>query len=316
MDYKSKYYKYKNKYLNLKNQIAGSSNRIDQQEQINVNLISEDINVNMLVNITADILESIINYMENIQKEPLYIQVFFGEDKIEKGSTFEDYGIEDDARLSIIIQNSNEYLTKKYGQSLDQERWYEAIRKNRVEDYRYFNNIKGIDTTTIGKFAFYENQLEEVNIPDSVETIGSLAFAKNQLEEVNIPDFVETIGRGAFSNNQLTTVKIPNSVETIDSIAFGNNQLEKVNIGNSVKTIGNYAFAKNRLITVEIPNSVKTIDGSAFSDNRLEEVTIPNSVTEIGWAAFANNQLEQVTIPTDTIIADNTFDRGVEIIRN
>jgi hypothetical protein len=147
----------------------------------------------------------------------------------------------------------------------------------------------GTSATSIGSYAFYQNQLTSVIIPDSVTTIGNVAFYGNLLTSVMIPDSVTSIGSYAFESNLLTSVTIGNSVTIIGSGAFGYNQLTAVTIPNSVTIIGIYAFSFNQLTSVTIGDSVTTIGSYAFESNLLTSVTIPDSVTSIGSAAFLNN---------------------------
>ena len=159
------------------------------------------------------------------------------------------------------------------------------------------DNFNDVAVETIGKYAFYDNQLTEVIIPNSVTSIGKNAFYGNNLTEVIIPNSVESIGNNAFYDNKLTEVSIGNSVESIGSDAFRDNDLTEVSIGNSVLTIGDGAFWKNKLTEVIIPNSVNSIGEDAFYANQLTEVSIPNSVKSIGNYAFYKNKLTEVSIP-------------------
>ena len=170
------------------------------------------------------------------------------------------------------------------------------------------DNFDGVAVETIGEDAFYNNQLTEVIIPNSVKSIGSYAFQDNKLTEVSIGNSVKIIGNAAFAVNQLTEVSIPNSVESIGSYAFQENKLTQVIIPNSVKSIEEYAFSFNDLTQIIIPNSVESIEEYAFQDNDLTEVSIPNSVKSIGKGAFKDNQLIKVSIGNSvTSIGENAF---------
>ena len=64
------------------------------------------------------------------------------------------------------------------------ECWYEAIRRNNTDDYEYFNKL--VDTTTIGGYAF---------------EMGGYAFENNQLTQVTIPNSVTELWPNAFDKN-------------------------------------------------------------------------------------------------------------------
>jgi hypothetical protein len=168
--------------------------------------------------------------------------------------------------------------------------------------------IGGVAVSSIGQFAFHQNQLTSVTIPSSVTSVGDYAFTSNQLASVTIPNSVTSVGSGAFAYNQLTSVTIPSSVTSIGWGAFGNNQLASVTIPSSVTSIEGYAFSSNSLTSVTIPNSVTSIGQSAFSSNSLTSVTIPNSVTSIESYAFSSNSLTSVTVPSSVMsIGDGAF---------
>ncbi len=151
------------------------------------------------------------------------------------------------------------------------------------------NGGNDFEVTSIGDYAFTENNLHSVTIPNSVTSIGNGAFEFNYLSSVTIPNSVTSIEGGAFALNSLTQVNIPNSVTSIGSSAFSANNLSSVTIPNSVTSIESGAFGHNQLTSVTIPDGVTSIGGYAFAVNNLSSVTIPNSVTSIGNGAFEFN---------------------------
>ncbi|MFA5607454.1 MAG: leucine-rich repeat protein [Leucobacter sp.] len=163
---------------------------------------------------------------------------------------------------------------------------------------------------TIAQAAFRNNNLTTVSLPSSLTTVGNDAFRNNYLESVTIPNLVTSIGISAFRDNALTAVTLPDSITTIEEDVFRNNNLASVSIPNSVTSIGISAFRDNALTTLSIPNSVTTVGNDAFRNNQLESVTIPNSVTSIGIAAFWDNSLTTVTIPDSITTIENDVFRN------
>jgi len=229
------------------------------------------------------------------------------------------------------------YLYDTYKGDTMKKKWYDAIKKENkldLKNFGYFTNV-----TRIGGFAFDNNQLTNVRIPDSVTSIGDSAFSKNQLTSVTIPNSVTrigdraffnnvvltsvefdtasnvtSIGRAAFANNQLRNVMIPDSVTSIESSAFESNQLTSVRIPDSVTKIRNWAFQHNKLTSVEFgtASNVTDIGAFAFQNNQLTSVRIPDSVTSIEDYAFQDNKLTSVEFGT----ASNVTDIGAFAFQN
>jgi len=86
--------------------------------------------------------------------------------------------------------------------------------------------------------------LTSIIIPDSVTSIGKWAFSNNQLTSVTISNSITSIEEETFQNNQLTNITIPDSVTNIGSQAFDDNQITSITIGSSV-TIHYYLALPN-----------------------------------------------------------------------
>jgi TolB-like protein len=208
----------------------------------------------------------------------------------------------------VLMGFSSSSLRAQYRNLVIPEIWGDPITS--IKDFAFSNNgltsvIIPNGVTSIGIQAFKDNQLTSVTIPNSVTSIGDSAFNGNRLTSVTIPNSVTSIGNSAFSNNRLTSVTIPNSVTSIGEYAFSNNQLTSVIIPNSVTSIGSNAFFKNQLTSVTIPNSVTSIGHGAFFVNRLTSITIPNSVTSIGGYAFSDNPLTSITIGANVSLEED-----------
>ena len=90
----------------------------------------------------------------------------------------------------------------------------------------------------------YLGKVKDVIIPEKVKisekeelpvgAIGRYAFYNEKLTSVTIPNGVTAIGRDAFNKNKLTSVIIGNSVTSIKPYAFYANKLASITIGANV----------------------------------------------------------------------------------
>ena len=169
-------------------------------------------------------------------------------------TTIGDGAIESNNLTSVVIPDS---VTEIGGSAFNNNQLPES------QAYIYARNGNGsIDYTTIVSYGGAKR--DNVVIPNNVTTIGSFAFAENNLTSVVIPDSVTTIGDWAFQSNNLTSVVIPDSVTTIGVEAFSYNNLSSVYIGansNLTETtgIGMGAFRSS--------NSTNTYNGTTYVDN-------------------------------------------------
>ncbi len=189
------------------------------------------------------------------------------------------------------------------------------------------NSIIIPDTVKIiGKEAFRNNCLTDINIPESVTTIKGLAFNNNKLKTLTIPDSVKELGNGAFTLNDIADLKLSKELKTIPA-AFGYNNLVSVTIPEGVTRIEDMAFSDNKLAEVTLPTTLEYLSG--FNNNNLKSINIPTSVTDLGKKAFARNKISSVKIPGnvktigvsafqntwhDTFLTSLTIEDGVEKI--
>ena len=120
---------------------------------------------------------------------------------------------------------------------------------------------------TIGEGAFSDNALKSVKIKSApVTVIPANAFRDNQLDTVELPDTVTEIGASAFANNQLKAITLPVKLTKVGQEAFSGNQIEKVKIPATITEFGPEVFANNqRWVVLEkadgqqaLPDSVKS----------------------------------------------------------
>lgn len=172
----------------------------------------------------------------------------------------------------------------------------------------------------IGKFAFHQNGIENVQFPEGLEVIDQAAFNSNNLTSIVLPDSVTTLGASVFAaNNQVSEVVLSKNLKEIPSRAFqavngteGAVNFTEIEIPDGVEVIGSYAFGDNHFKNLVIPDSVKEIGSSAFFQTTegmvLETVKLSKNLESIGSKAFGNSNLSYVTIPaTLTELNKNAF---------
>lgn len=144
----------------------------------------------------------------------------------------------------------------------------------------------------IGRYAFAETGVEEINLPRTLGYISDNLFSDcTKLTNISIPKYsVSDIGEFAFSScTSLKEVEIPDGVINIGNAAFEDcDALTSVVIGNGVTSIGVSAFSHTGITSLIIPASVKNI-GANMCDNctSLTSVEI-NCSGYIGDYAFYN----------------------------
>jgi hypothetical protein len=171
------------------------------------------------------------------------------------------------------------------------------------------DTIDGKPVTSIGGFAFYENSLTSITIPDSVTRISGQAFRScSSLTSITIPDGVTSIESIAFYNcKSLASIMIPDSVTSIGDQAFHNcTSLKNIAIPDSVTSIGKDAFSKcTKLTNITFQGPAPTVDADAFkgvADDAIAFVT-PKALKSFGQVGDKWNGLTlkigSVSIATD-----------------
>ena len=189
--------------------------------------------------------------------------------------------------------------------------------------------------TTIGSYAFCNNDAILVINATGVTKIEDYAFAASRVQSFNLGQ-VTHLGEGAFMSssgmaiwpqcfNNLTyigdyafagsglhsTLKVPTSVDYLGEYAFAATQISAAVLGENITAVADWLFAQNtNLTSVTLPATIESIGEYAFAECvRLESITLPASVQSIGAYAFAYCQsLKTINIPDGvTEIAEGTF---------
>lgn len=257
------------------------------------------------------------------------ISKYFGDSVVSRFSytvTDENYDKENQKYYLTVKLEFKENVDNKFADYIKPEEFvvvdgvlvkYNGNRKKiDLTDIKDKNN-KPVKIKEIGDNVFYNSDLEEIILPDSLEKIGDCAFHDcKKLKKIKIPDTVNNIGVACFCYCvKLESVNIPKHLKVISNQCFYNcSSLLKIDIPDSVTELGLASFSNcKELREIIIPGSVKSLGNSCFqnclnlnkvilSDNlinipdacfagcNLSEIIIPDSVTKIGKIAFSDNK--------------------------
>ena len=255
----------------------------------------------------------------DLQNSILGVRCFYGCSALEKVTVKDtavtcDSAFSGDSGLTLYVEADSGTIPESF--------WYYVSTSDNTKNYAsagFKALIIGEGITTIAAKAFYQMQdLESVELPDSLISIGKHAFnGCSSLINIVIPNSVTTIGSSAFEGcSGLNSITIPESVTSVEKDAFYRcSGLANVIISDGVTTICSGAFyGCSSMTSVTIPNSVTTVESSAFSGcTSLTDVTYAG--TEEQWNAITissgNDYLKSASIhfkETDkTIVASGTY---------
>lgn len=195
--------------------------------------------------------------------------------------------------------------------------------------------------TEIPDYAFTNNSITSVTIPENVKRIGQSFICdnatKNKITEINLNEGLEVID-GSFWGSKITSIDLPDSLIKLGDKAFFNClKLERVEFPENLTEIGFWAFYRSGLKEVVFSDNITYVSRGAFHRCPLKKVVIPESladivdetfyeceeleivviggnVTEIGPSAFANcTSLGAVVIPDSvTSISEDAFENSTE----
>ena len=120
-------------------------------------------------------------------------------------------------------------------------------------------------------------------MPSSVTRIDEEAFRENNLNKVDLPESLRSLGGGTFTNNNLSTIKIPSGISTIGVNTFSGNKLTSIDLPAGLKRIEQYAFYDNQISNIVIPDSVTYVKSNAFASNPLKEVNVSKYYDYLSW---------------------------------
>ncbi len=214
--------------------------------------------------------------------------------------------------------------------------------------------------TELGSNSFGSNEITSVTIPNTVIRINTFAFFNNNISDLNLSEGISVIGSSAFRDNDLTNITLPSSITNLGTLSFAGNPLNTVtsnSINPPVLEPAFSAFQRPNTLDLIVPNGSEatyvangwnffsingnltstggdfTVDGinyrtTNFNPNTVEvrggtivqNLIIPAStiikgitfqVNGIGQNAFRNTDFNSITLPnTIESIQRNAFRTG------
>ncbi len=179
------------------------------------------------------------------------------------------------------------------------------------------SNVSSLET--IGYFAFADNKITELKLPNNIKKIQGYAFSENEIS--GVLDFsntnIESIGEFSFSSNKIENILFSSSIKQIGCTAFAGNQITGVldlsNLTN-LNTIELEVFSENQISNIILPNNITSINNSAFSYNNIsEELDLSNTnIKMIGSNAFIYNNITSIKLPNSIEkIGNGAFERNI-----
>ncbi len=169
--------------------------------------------------------------------------------------------------------------------------------------------IDGTKVAAIGKSAFENSDITQVQLPSGLTEIYNEAFRDcKSLKKVNIPAGLTYAGTSAgqsgsgvfYDCGALETVTFDSGIKVISKALFyGCTGLKHIEIPDTVTLIEESAFrACGNLTSIKLSSTLTTIERFAFKNTGLVEVQLPSSLTTISNETFSGcKSLKKVNIP-------------------
>lgn len=126
-----------------------------------------------------------------------------------------------------------------------------------------------------------------------IKEIGEKVFWNCDLTEVKLPESLTKIGYGALYGNEFVSIRIPDNVSTMEGWAVNNcRYLQKIHLPDNLIKIENEAFCYTGIKELVVPAKVTTIGNEIFRTDSLgngtpiQTIVLPPGVVNISEYAF------------------------------
>lgn len=160
-------------------------------------------------------------------------------------------------------------------------------------------NIKSIkfvensNLTSIGDYAFYKVNIDNISLPSTLSRIGDYAFYQVDINELRLPSSLSYVGNFSFCSSNISNIRFNDELTYIGDYAFYNNkELNSIDLSNTkVNYIGEFAFNKcSNVSLLKLSSNDIEIHSNAFSNlTNLMTLDLSNASLTLYKEAFANN---------------------------
>ena len=146
----------------------------------------------------------------------------------------------------------------------------------------------GSNKLTIGDYAFYGTQIQELVLPLRTATVGAYAFSESKITSLSLGG-TEVLKDHAFAsagNYKDFSVEIPASLTEIGDYAFSDTYVANITYatGCTLKTIGAFAFTNcSSLSAFTVPASVEVIGAKAFCNSSLSSIVFEEGIAPLAF---------------------------------
>ena len=146
---------------------------------------------------------------------------------------------------------------------------------------------------------------KNVYVPNNITKLyGSTFFFNTNIENVYISDSVTVMGYQIFMGSSVKYVKLSNNLKSMGEKCFYEcTNLESVVLPDSLEEIGYHAFYNcTALKEIDIPDKVTALDQTFYNCTNLKRVTLPTNLKIFGYEGRLGvfeycSSLEEVVIP-------------------
>lgn len=188
---------------------------------------------------------------------------------------------------------------------------------NEIADFAFYGNslisvVLPDSLETIGSGAFMDTGLKSFgwNLKNinagKLRTVNEYAFKNNSLTKVLLPELTHVIRTGAFENNDISEIKLGKYTGHIGDKAFKDNKIKELELADAAEEIGVQAFMNNSIEKLIVKprmegykHGLDTIPQQAFANNKLKEVSLPREIISVSDTAFENNTDGRFIINSD-----------------